>query len=456
MRLFFYVKLYWREIRKMLALSFPIIIAQISSVLMGVIDNVMVGKINNDAPLAAAAVANIIFILVACIGIGVFATISPLVAKARSSGREQECGMYLYSGMKLSLSLGFVLMILLLIVSWNFHWFGQKPAVEEEAKRYLAVIAFSIIPMMFFLAVKHFSDGLGVTLPAMVITVVGLLVNVVFNWVLIYGNLGFAEMGLYGSGLSTLISRVVMACLMIVYVLESKFFLAYLPNILEDHSTKIQTKKILTLGIPSGMQYFFETGVFVFCTITAGWLTVEALAAHAIILSIATITYMIAAGVSFAGAISVGGALGVGNRQRVVRAGFASILLVSILMIIASVILQVFGQDIISLYKNNSPAVMQIATGLLFIFIFYLLADGIQAVGVGILRGLSDVNVPTIMTLFAYWMVGIPASYILGRHTDLGVKGVWIGLTLGLVTSAVLLTSRFFYLTRKDKLMLLK
>ncbi len=452
MRLLFYIKLYWREIRKMLSLSFPIIIAQISSVLMGVIDNVMVGKLNADAPLAAAAVANIIFILVACIGIGVFATISPLVAKARSSGRAQDCGMYLYGGMKLSLSLGLVLMLLLLIVSWNFDWFGQKPEVNKEAKSYLTVIAFSIIPMMFFLAVKHFSDGLGVTLPAMVITVVGLVVNVVFNWVLIYGKLGFAEMGLYGSGLSTLISRVVMACLMIVYVLESKFFQAYLPNILEDHSTKTQVKQILTLGIPSGMQYFFETGVFVFCTITTGWLNVEALAAHAIILSIATITYMIAAGVSFAGAISVGGALGVGNRERVIRAGFASILLVSILMIIASIILQIFGQDIIALYKNNSPAVMQIATTLLFIFIFYLLADGIQAVGVGILRGLSDVNIPTAMTLFAYWVVGIPASYLLSKYTELGVKGIWIGLTLGLTASAVLLTSRFFYLTHKDRL----
>jgi MATE family multidrug resistance protein len=375
-----------------------------------------------------------------------------LVAKARSSGREQDCGMYLYGGMKLSLSLGLVLMLLLLIVSWNFDWFGQKPEVNKEAKSYLTVIAFSIIPMMFFLAVKHFSDGLGVTLPAMVITVVGLVVNVVFNWVLIYGKLGFAEMGLYGSGLSTLISRVVMACLMIVYVLESKFFQAYLPNILEDHSTKTQVKQILTLGIPSGMQYFFETGVFVFCTITTGWLNVEALAAHAIILSIATITYMIAAGVSFAGAISVGGALGVGNRERVIRAGFASILLVSILMIIASIILQIFGQDIIALYKNNSPAVMQIATTLLFIFIFYLLADGIQAVGVGILRGLSDVNIPTAMTLFAYWVVGIPASYLLSKYTELGVKGIWIGLTLGLTASAVLLTSRFFYLTHKDRL----
>lgn len=452
MRLLFYIKLYWREIRKMLSLSFPIIIAQISSVLMGVIDNVMVGKLNADAPLAAAAVANIIFILVACIGIGVFATISPLVAKARSSGREQDCGMYLYGGMKLSLSLGLVLMLLLLIVSWNFDWFGQKPEVNKEAKSYLTVIAFSIIPMMFFLAVKHFSDGLGVTLPAMVITVVGLVVNVVFNWVLIYGKLGFAEMGLYGSGLSTLISRVVMACLMIVYVLESKFFLNYLPNILEDHSTRTQVRQILTLGIPSGLQYFFETGVFVFCTITTGWLTVEALAAHAIILSIATITYMIAAGVSFAGAISVGGALGVGNRERVIRAGFASILLVSLLMIAASIILQIFGQDIIALYKNNSPAVMQIATTLLFIFIFYLLADGIQAVGVGILRGLSDVNIPTAMTLFAYWVVGIPASYLLSKYTELGVKGIWIGLTLGLTASAVLLTSRFFYLTHKDRL----
>jgi MATE family multidrug resistance protein len=447
-----HIKLYWSEIIKMLRLSFPIIVAQISSVLMGVIDNVMVGKLATDAPLAAAAVANIIFILVACIGIGVFATISPLVAKTKSSGKERECGLYLYAGMKLSLSLGFILMLVLLFISFNFHWFGQKPEVEFLAKSYLRVIAFSIIPMMFFLAVKHFSDGLGVTVPAMVITVVGLLVNTIFNWVLIYGKLGFASMGLYGSGLSTLIARVVMACLMIVYVLESRFFQGFLPNILENHSTKTQTRQILKLGIPSGMQYFFETGVFVFCTITTGWLAVEALAAHAIILSIATITYMIAAGVSFASAISVGSAFGIGSRTKILRAGIASILLVSILMLGASLFLQIFGQDVIALYKNNSPLVIQIAKNLLFIFIFYLLADGIQAVGVGILRGLSDVNIPTGITLFAYWAIGIPASYLLSKHTELGVKGIWIGLTLGLATSATLLTLRFFFLIRKERL----
>ncbi|WP_448528708.1 MATE family efflux transporter [Raineya sp.] len=452
MRIRFFVRLYWREIVKMLRLSSPIIVAQISSVLMGVTDNIMVGKLRDDAPLAAAAIANIIFILVACLGIGVFATISPLVAKAKSSGRGQECGLYLFAGMKLSISLGFLLTLLLLFISWNFHWFGQKENVESLAKSYLQVIAFSMFPMMFFLAVKHFSDGLGVTMPAMVITVVGLLVNVFFNWVLIYGRLGFAEMGLYGSGLSTLIARVVMACLMIVYVLESNFFLSFLPNILAGNSTKVQTMQILKLGVPSGLQYFFETGVFVFCTVASGWLAVEALAAHGIILSIATITYMIAAGVSFAGAISVGGALGIGSRERVMRSGMASILLVSLLMLLCSVILQVFGENIIALYKNNSLAVMEIAKGLLFIFILYLLADGVQAVGVGILRGIGDVNIPTMITLFAYWVVGIPASFYLGKYTDLGVKGIWLGLTLGLITSAVLLTGRFFYLTRKEKL----
>lgn len=452
MRIRFFVRLYWREIVKMLRLSSPIIVAQISSVLMGVTDNIMVGKLRDDAPLAAAAIANIIFILVACLGIGVFATISPLVAKAKSSGRGQECGLYLFAGMKLSISLGFLLTLLLLFISWNFHWFGQKENVESLAKSYLQVIAFSMFPMMFFLAVKHFSDGLGVTMPAMVITVVGLLVNVFFNWVLIYGRLGFAEMGLYGSGLSTLIARVVMACLMIVYVLESNFFLSFLPNILAGNSTKVQTMQILKLGVPSGLQYFSETGVFVFCTVASGWLAVEALAAHGIILSIATITYMIAAGVSFAGAISVGGALGIGSRERVMRSGMASILLVSLLMLLCSVILQVFGENIIALYKNNSLAVMEIAKGLLFIFILYLLADGVQAVGVGILRGIGDVNIPTMITLFAYWVVGIPASFYLGKYTDLGVKGIWLGLTLGLITSAVLLTGRFFYLTRKEKL----
>jgi multidrug resistance protein, MATE family len=442
---------YLRDVGRMLRLSFPIIIAQIGSVLMGLTDYIMVGKLEGAAPLAAAGLANSIFFQVACIGIGIFAAVSPLVAKARSSKNDHECGLLLFAGMKLSVSLGLVLTVILLLVSANFEMFGQNHEVEVLAKSYLRVISTSIVPMMFFMAVKHFSDGLSLTVPAMIITMIGLVINVFFNWILIYGNLGFTAMGLYGAGLATLIARVIMACLMIVYVLESKFFQNFLPNILENYPTKLLTNNILKLGIPSGIQYFFEMAAFTGAAVIVGrFLGVTALASHNIILSIATVTYMTAAGVSFAGAISVGGAAGLKNRTKIIRAGTVTILLVSSLMLASSLILIIFGKEVIMVYSNTTE-VVAIATPLLFIFIFYQLSDGIQAVGVGILRGISDVNIPTFIALFAYWIIGLPMGYLLGVKLSWGITGIWIGLSLGLTVSAILLTVRFYSLARHSK-----
>lgn len=240
---------------------------------------------------------------------------------------------------------------------------------------------------------------------------------------------------------------------MIIYVLESKFFQQYLPNILAQHPTALFSKKILKLGFPSGMMYFFEMGAFFGVAVIVGRISTGALAASNIILSIATFTYMLAAGVSFAGAISVGSAMGVRNRAKILREGKISIGLVVTLMLISSLLLLFFGRNVIHLY-NKEDDVLQVALPLLSIFIFYQLADGIQAVGVGILRGLSDVNIPTFIAIFSYWIIGLPLSYVLSEFFWLGVQGAWIGLSVGLGISAVLLTTRFFILAKKDNLMM--
>ncbi len=448
------VRLFYRDVIKMLRLSLPIIIAQIGSVFFGIIDTIMVGNMNGKVgkdSLAAAGFANTLFFLIACVGIGIFAAIAPLVAKAKGSKNRYECGLIFYGGMKISFIVGAIQTVVLLVLCHFFWIFDQKPEVATLAASYLRVIAFSTIPMMFFLAVKNFSDGLSYTKPAMIITGLGLIINVFFNWILIYGNLGFSGMGLYGSGLATLVARVVMACFMIIYVLESKFFQQYLPNILAQHPTVIFSKKILKLGLPSGMMYFFEMGAFFGVAVIVGRISTGALAASNIILSIATFTYMLAAGVSFAGAISVGSAMGVRNRAKILREGKISIGLVVTLMLISSFLLLFFGTSIIHLY-NKEEDVLQVALPLLSIFIFYQLADGIQAVGVGILRGLSDVNIPALVAIFSYWVIGLPLSYVLSEFFWLGVQGAWIGLSVGLGISATLLTTRFFILAKRNNL----
>lgn len=443
------VRLYRANIRSTLQLSYPIVIAQIGIVMMGVTDSLMVGGLG-ASPLAASGIANSIFFFVVVVGIGTLALISPLVAAAKSQKDYIRCSLLLSNGLLIALLITLMTIQILTLANNHFYIFQQKEEVAQLAIDYLYIIAYSSFPMFIFIASKNFTDGLSITKPAMYVTFICFFLNIFFNWILIYGNLGMPALGLNGAGIATFCSRLLMAIGMLLIIFSSTKIRSYIPNFHIFRFDLPVFVKILRLGIPAGAQYLFEGGAFTGAAIMIGWLGRDQLAAHQIAISLASITYMIALGFSSAGSIKVGDALGKVSRPLIIRYGTSALLLSVGVMTFSCIIFITLNNFLVSLYIDT-PAVTTYAVSLLIIAGFFQLSDGIQCTMLGVLRGLEDVNIPTYITLFAYWIVGIPLGYYLGFHTYLNVQGIWIGLSVGLTVSAVLLTLRFYLLAfRRD------
>jgi len=265
---------------------------------------------------------------------------------------------------------------------------------------------------------------------------------------MIFGHWGFPEMGLMGSCWASFISRVVMAIAMFAYVYYNKHFKQYWVGFTFRNLSKELTKKILAIGVPSGLQWFFEVGAFAFAVIMIGWISPNAQAAHQVALSIAATTYMMASGLSAAASVRVGNQAGLKNVEGVRSAGFSAFVLAFIFMSICALCFVLFKDQLPTLFTKD-PEVISIASSLIVIAAFFQLSDGTQVVGLGALRGVKDVTLPTIITLIAYWGIGLPCSYFLAFKLNLGVEGIWYGLSIGLTIAAVCLFFRFNYISRK-------
>jgi MATE family multidrug resistance protein len=255
-------------------------------------------------------------------------------------------------------------------------------------------------------------------------------------------------MGLMGSCWASFIARVVMALAMFAYVYYNKHFKIYRGGFTFRNLSKELTRKILHIGVPSGLQWVFEVGAFAFAVIMIGWISPKAQAAHQVALSIAATTYMMASGLSAAASVRVGNQAGLHNREGVRIAGFSAFIMVIGFMSICAICFILFRDSLPTLF-NNDTEVISIASALLVIAAFFQLSDGVQVVGLGALRGVKDVKLPTIITLIAYWGIGLPMSYYFAFSLELGTKGVWYGLSLGLFIAAVCLFFRFNYVSKR-------
>jgi MATE family multidrug resistance protein len=409
--------------------------------MMGVVDSLMVGVLG-PVPLAAASLGNSLTILIFIVGIGVSFAVTPLVAISVGAKKFTECGIYFRQSLLVNVTFALILMSVTIFCSELIIYFNQPVEVIGIAKSYTKILGLSAIPMMLFQTYKQFIEGLSVMKPAMIITIFANIVNAFTNWILIFGNLGFPALGLDGAGWATFSSRLFMASGLMIYVMNKQFFKQYDVSFHFKNINIPVIKKILSLGLPSGIQYFFEVGAFAFAVLMIGWLGTNQLAAHQIAINLASISFMVVLGLSTAGSIRVGNAVGEQNVKSVRQAGFTTILLAICFMAMSGLVFIVFRNLLPTLYIDND-AVISIASSLLVIAALFQLSDGIQAVGVGILRGLTDVKIPTAITFIAYWVVGLPTGYLLGFNLGYDVEGVWVGLLAGLTTSAVLLTLRF-------------
>lgn len=432
------LKLHIRETAKLAA---PISLGQLGHIMMGVVDSIMVGKIGY-APLAAASLVNGLFFLVLVIGIGMSWASTPLIAIAKGENKEAECGKILNHSLVANLSTSILIFAAIYSLSFLIPYMNQPKEVTEQAVPYLEILTYSIFPFVIFQCYRQFLEGISLPNFPMIIAVAANLLNVFLNWIFIYGNLGAERMGLYGAGLATTITRYVMAAALFLSVIYYKKIANYKPTLNFKNIDKHLLQKLFRIGLPSGFQYFLEIGCFSFATIMVGWIGSKQQAAHQIALNLASLTYMVMLGISAAGTIRVGNALGKKNVNEIRLAGFTAIGLSSALMFSFAVIMLMF-RNTLPVFYNNNQEVVSYASSLLIIAGMFQLFDGLQATGVGILRGLTDVKVPMYTSLFSYWVIAIPVAFLLAFVFNFGVLGIWIGLLLGLASVGIILFVRF-------------
>ncbi|WP_114749073.1 MATE family efflux transporter [Pleomorphovibrio marinus] len=426
-------------------LAYPVMLSQLGQVMVGVADNIMVGRLGAE-PLAAASLANSIFFLILMFGTGVSMAMTPLVAMAQGEGNHDNISVYFRHGSLINLICGVLLFVLILAFSPLLHFLRQPEEVVVLAIPYLLIITLSLLPFMFFQNYKQFIEGLSQTKQAMVITIICNGLNVVFNYLLIFGKFGFPALGLNGAGWATLIARILMALVIYLYVKKSSRFRMFKTPLGINSISWPISRKMLKIGVPTGLQYVFEVGAFSTAAIMMGWIGVNALAAHQIAINLASISYMMASGLSAAAMVRVGNQLGRRDIKTLREVGFSIFGMVIAFMTIFAVVLLLLRNQLPLLYIEDIE-VVKTASSLIIIAGIFQLSDGVQVVGLGALRGLSDVKIPTLVTLVAYWLIGLPLGYILAFKLGFNEIGIWIGLLCGLSVTAVLLLLRFHRLS---------
>lgn len=429
------------EVKKTIQLSIPIVAGQLGQLMMSVVDNIMVGKIGAQA-LAAASIANAIFTLIMVVGFGLTMAVTPLTSIALGAGKDEECGVVLRQGIIVNLFSGFLLCGVVFLLSQTIQYLNQPEEIVGSAVIYMNVLGLSIIPMMIFQSYRQFAEGVSYLKPAMIIMLFANLVNILANWIFIYGNLGMPPLGLTGAGIATISSRIFMAVALMIVIMQSPKMKRFDPTLNYRKINFPMIRRLLTIGIPAGFQYFFEVGAFAASAIMVGWMGTMPLAAHQIALNLASISFMIAMGISSAGTIRVSNAVGRKDVAGTRSAGFSATFLCIVFMASAGLVFILFRFFLPALYLRE-PAIIEISANLLIIVAFFQISDGTQAVGLGILRGITDMKIPTLITFAAYWLIGLPCGYLLAFKLNMGIYGIWYGLLISLTTSASLMMVRF-------------
>ena len=445
------LKTYTREFGANFNLAAPVMLSQAGNVLVGLVDSFMLARIG-DATMASCAVSasalgNSVFVLALLIGIGVSVGMTPHVAYYNAQSNRQQMIRIFRNGFYVNVIVGTGLAFLVYSIAplLRSPFLGQDHQVAWLAIPYLRIIGFSIIPIVLLQTFKQFADGLGYTLPGMVATIAGNLVNVAANYALIYGNWGCPALGVEGAAWGTFISRVSMVLVLVVIFIGRKTLRYYIFHIrLLSGMCWDSTRKILSVGIPSAFQSLFEAGIFSASTIFVGRFGQQYQAAHQIAMQFATLAYTFVSGLGVAATVRIGYCYGKKKIEEMKRV-MTSLILMAIVMSLGFSLFFVLGRNAVpSFFFTDAPEVVAIAAPLFVIAAFFETFDGIQSTVFGGLRGVQDVKVPTLYAFTGYWLISFPIFYILGDVLDMRANGVWIGLAAGLFFCCVMMTRRFF------------
>lgn len=430
------------ESRPTLKLAFPLIIGQLSQMLVGLTDTLMIGKLG-VVPLAAATFANTILYLPLMFGIGMTMAVSIRVSQARGAEDRQMAREALRNGLFIGLVVGLLTVLLAFGLIPFLHLFGQDAAVSAAADRYFLLVAVSMIPAVRTMAVKNHADAMNHPWPAFWILLGGVGLNVLLNWVFIWGKLGAPALGLEGAGLATLLARIVSLAALVLWCRRSPAMRDWVPQhwFKRPHGPSIRS--LVKVGLPASLQLLAEVSAFVMATMIIGTLGKESLAAHQVAITCAATVFMVPLGLSMALTVRVGEAWGAGQRGRLRPIVVGGWIAGALFTLVSAATVLLFPGRIASGFIDD-PETLALATTLLLVSAAFQFSDALQILSMGALRGLDDVAVPAWLAVFAYWVVSLPVGAWFAFGLGWQAPGIWWGITIGLTLTAVLLGRRLW------------
>ena len=431
----------------LLKLGLPIVVGQLGIIILSLADTLMVGRYGTEE-LAAAGFVNNMFNLVIMFATGFSYGLTPIVGRLFGRNDSLSIGGRLKNGLIANLLIAILLTLGMVVLYLNLHRLGQPEELMPLMRPYYLTLLISIVFVMLFNAFKQFADGITDTRTAMWFLLGGNLLNIVGNWLLIYGNCGFPEMGLLGAGIATLFSRIMMVVCFAVYFFSVSRYRAYREGFLKSQVNRRDFLEINKLGLPIALQITMETASFSLTAVMVGWLGSLALAAHQVMLTVGQLGFMLYYGMAAAITVRVSnyhGSQDLPNLRRTVTAGFRIILAMAVGV---SALMLTFRSDL-GVWFTNSQDVALVVASLVIPFVVYQFGDGLQCTFSNALRGISEVKQMVVISFVAYVLISLPAAYVLGFVCDLGLVGIWWSFPLGLTSAGIMFRQNFKSKVRK-------
>ena len=433
----FWNRLQWRQNAP---LALPVVAGQVGHIAASVADSVMVGRLGT-IPLAAVSLANSILSVPLVFGIGMAYGLTPLVAHAHGQRRKAKGQQLLKNAVAVNAAAALLMTLMAYAMAWGAEQTGQDPRVIDAYRDYFFIVSLSYVPFMLFMAGKQYLEGMGQTKIPMRLSLIGNSLNILLNALLIFGWLGFPAWGMFGAGVATLIARLYMFAGMYVYLFRRG--IVDLEIWSAARVTLHRVWALLKLGVPTGFQYIFEVSAFALSAWIIGTYGAEALAAHQVAISLASISYMAATGLGAAATIRIGQYLGQRDHTSA-REAATSLFGLTVLFMTFTGLLFLFGRNLFPFLYTDDAAVARLAGQLLIVATLFQISDGMQATALGALRGIQDVKIPTVFTFVAYYVVALPLEWVIGTYFNWGAVGVWVALAIGLTLAAGAMTWRFY------------
>lgn len=426
------------ELGPMLRLALPVVLAELGWMSMGIVDTIMVAPLG-PAAIGAAGIGTSMHMAFAVFGMGLLLGLDTLVSQAYGANDQRDCHRWLVHGLVMAAAIAVPITLVCLVLATAIPSLGFHPDVAPLLDGYFGAVIWSTLPLLLYAALRRYLQGMHAVVPIAFALVTANLLNALVNWTLIYGRFGLPALGVPGAAWATVISRLYMLGVLVV---AAWWIDRRRASGLADVSTRLSRERFVrlwTLGFPAASQITLEVGVFGLATALAGALDPVSSAAHQIALNIAGASFMVPLGVASAGAVRVGHRVGANDPAGAARAGWTAILLGACFMTLMALAFLLLPRTLIGLFQPGE-AVVDLGASLLLVAAVFQLFDGLQAVATGALRGLGDTRMAMIVNLAGHWLLGLPIAYALCFPMGLGVRGLWMGLSIGLIVCGVVLT----------------